>query len=449
MARGAPNRAANRDSGISAENASGADQSTNSGVGLGSAERLAGRHLAVEHRPVEALVPYARNARTHSDAQVAEIAASIRAFGWTNPILVDGENGIIAGHGRLLAARKLKLGTVPVIELAGLSKAEKRAYVLADNKFALNAGWDDALLAAEVADLDGLGFDLSLAGFSDGEVGRLVDLFQQDGAPAFPDEAPPLPEHPVTRPGDLWVMGEHRLLCGDATKAEDRSHVLGGGLADMVFTDPPYNVDYRRTGHRKIANDALGGAFGSFLEEACRAMLAVTKGALYVCMSSSELDTLKRAFLAAGGHWSTFIVWAKNAFTLGRSDYQRQYEPILYGWPEGNRHFWCGARDEGDVWHSRQAGPERAPSHDEAGRPRRAGDPELVQDEGHHPRPVRRIGDHPHGCRGDRPACRSRRARPCLLRRDRPALAGRHRAERHSRGGRAQLRRGRGGAGQQ
>ncbi len=315
-------------------------------------ERLSGRDLQVEHRPVTALIPYARNARTHSDAQVAEIAASIRAFGWTNPILVDGENGIIAGHGRLLAARKLKLSTVPVIELSGLSEAEKRAYVLADNKLALNAGWDDDLLAAEFADLDALGFDLSLAGFGDSEVGRLIDLFQQGTASSFPDEAPAPPEDPVSRPGDFWLLGDHRLLCGDATKADDLTRVLGGALADMVFADPPYNVDYQGTPgkHRAIANDALGSGFGAFLQDACSAMLSVTKGALYICMSSSEIDTLKSAFVSAGGHWSTFVIWSKSGFTLGRSDYQRQYEPILYGWPEGNRHYWCGARDQGDVW---------------------------------------------------------------------------------------------------
>ncbi|MBA3517600.1 MAG: site-specific DNA-methyltransferase, partial [Rhizobiales bacterium] len=135
-------------------------------------------------------------------------------------------------------------------------------------------------------------------------------------------------------------------------KPEDISRVLNGGLADMVFTDPPYNVDYQGgAGSRtRIANDALGSEFGAFLEQACRGMLSVTKGALYICMSSSEIDTLKRAFQAAGGHWSTFVIWSKSAFTLGRSDYQRQYEPILYGWPEGARHYWCGARDQGDVW---------------------------------------------------------------------------------------------------
>ena len=320
---------------------------------IGGSPDVGGSELAVEHRLVEALIPYARNARTHSDAQVGQIAASIREFGWTNPILVDGENGIIAGHGRLLAARKLGLASVPVIELKGLSQTQRRAYVLADNRLALNAGWDEQLLALEVADLGSLGFDLSLAGFGELEIGKLLDLHQRGGAPSFPDEAPPLQERAVTQSGDLWCMGPHRLLCGDATNPQDLSRALGGGLADMVFADPPYNVDYegKTAARMRIANDALGSAFGAFLAETCAAMLPVTKGALYICMSSSEMGTLKAAFEAAGGHWSTTIVWAKNAFTLGRSDYQRQYEPILYGWPAGTDHFWCGARDQGDVWY--------------------------------------------------------------------------------------------------
>ncbi len=312
-------------------------QSTNSAVE---------RDLSVSWRPVTDLVPYAKNARTHSDAQVAQVAASIREFGWTNPILVDGRNGVVAGHGRLLAARKLRLDTVPVIELSGLSEAQRRAYVLADNKLALNAGWDEALLAAEVADLVALGVDLELTGFDAGEIEALL----AEDRPSFPDEAPEVPVLPVTRSGDLWLLGEHRLLCGDATKAENVQTALGRGLADMVFTDPPYNVDYRAGKHAAIANDDLGSGFGAFLEAAFRAMLPATKGGIYVCMSSSELGTLKAAFEAAGGHWSTYVIWAKNAFTLGRSDYQRQYEPILYGWPKGVDRFWCGARDQGDVW---------------------------------------------------------------------------------------------------
>jgi ParB-like chromosome segregation protein Spo0J len=204
---------------------------------------LAGLNLAVEHRSLDQLIPYARNARTHSPAQVEQIASSIQSFGWTNPILIDGENGIIAGHGRLLAAKELGLSSGPVIELAGLSEAEKRAYLIADNKLALNTGWDEALLAAEVADLQALGVDLDLTGF---EAGEIDDLLAQSGAtPSFPDEAPPPPTEPLTRPGALWLLGHHRLLCGDATRVEDLRRVLDGRLADLVFTDPPSTLPTR------------------------------------------------------------------------------------------------------------------------------------------------------------------------------------------------------------
>jgi DNA modification methylase len=303
--------------------------------------------LAIDYRPVSGLIPYARNARTHTDAQVAEIAASIRAFGWTNPLLVDGENGIIAGHGRVLAARKLGMATVPVIELAGMSEAEKRAYIIADNKLALKAGWDEDLLAAEIGDLKDLGFDLALTGFDFAE----IDALLAGNGPTFGDDAPPLPENAVTRPGDVWRMGSHRLVCGDATDPGVVREALAGGLADVAFTDPPYNVAYAKGKVRKaIANDDLGAAFGQFLEKACRNLLSVTKGAVYICISGAEIDVLKAAFEAAGGHWSTFVIWSKDRFTLGRSDYQRQYEPILYGWARGSDHYWCGARDQGDIW---------------------------------------------------------------------------------------------------
>jgi hypothetical protein len=332
------------------------DDCADDGVNGGNRPQTGSRRgdLSIEYRPLQSLVPYVRNARTHSDAQVAQIAGSIREFGWTNPILVDGGNGVIAGHGRVLAAIKLGMDSVPVIELAGMSDAQKRAYVLAYNKLALNAGWDEELLAAEVADLASMAVDLALAGFEEVEIKRLLDTFQQGSASQFEDDAPPLPETAVTRAGDLWLLGPHRLLCGDATRAEDCRLVLDGGLADMTFTDPPYNVDYGRpvngAAHRRILNDALGEGFQQFLLDACKNIIAVTKGACYICMSSSELPALQSAFAAAGGHWSTFIIWAKNTFTLGRSDYQRQYEPILYGWPKGTDHFWCGARNQGDVW---------------------------------------------------------------------------------------------------
>jgi len=196
--------------------------------------------LAIAWRPLGELIPYARNTRTHSDAQVAQIAASVREFGWTNPVLVDGESGIIAGHGRVIAPRKLGLERVPVLELAHMSEAQKSAYVLADNQLALNAGWDDELLRHELADLSelGFGFDLRLIGFGQGELERLL-AGNKEGL-SEDDEAPPLPEQAVTQPRDVWVLGEHRLLCGNATALVDVERVLDGQLADMTFTDPPY-----------------------------------------------------------------------------------------------------------------------------------------------------------------------------------------------------------------
>lgn len=313
--------------------------------------------VQIENRPIEALIPYARNSRTHSDAQVAQIAASIREFGWTNPVLVDGSNGIIAGHGRVLAARKLGFDQVPVIELAHLTESQKRAYVLADNKLAENAGWDDELLRIELEALQAAGFDLSLTGFADDELAALMAELAGNEGLTDDDAVPEVTDDPVSQPGDMWLLGEHRLLCGDATDPVALEILMGSDLADMAFTDPPYNVNYANTAkdkqrgtHRPILNDNLGEGFAGFLSAACANLLAYSKGAVYIAMSSSELDTLQLAFRGAGGKWSTFIIWAKNTFTLGRADYQRQYEPILYGWRDGVDHFWCGDRDQGDVW---------------------------------------------------------------------------------------------------
>ena len=307
--------------------------------------------------PVDSLIPYARNARTHSEEQIAQIAASIREFGWTNPILTDGDKGVIAGHGRLAAARKLELTEVPVIELGHLSPEQKKAYILADNRIALNSGWDEELLKLELQELQGVDFDLDLLGFGDDEIQRLLNGDQVGGGLTEDDAIPEAPVDPVSRTGDLWILGNHRLLCGDSTVLSDVERLMGGQLADMAFTDPPYNVDYgnsakdkMRGKDRRILNDALGDGFYQFLYDACLNLLVVTKGACYVCMSSSELHTLQKAWIDAGGKWSTFIIWAKNTFTLGRSDYQRQYEPILYGWKQGVDHFWCGDRYQSDIW---------------------------------------------------------------------------------------------------
>ena len=310
----------------------------------------------VEHWPLQRLIPYAKNARTHDDGQVSQIAGSIAEFGFVNPILVGDDDVIIAGHGRLMAAQQLGLDTVPVIVLHHLTESQRRALVIADNKIAENAGWNDELLKLELEELGDLGFDLDVIGFSDEELDELLGADEQPGE-TDEDEIPEVEDEPVSRQGDVWIMGDHRLLCGDSTSKQDLDKLMSGELADMAFTDPPYNVDYgnnakdkMRGKDRRIMNDNLGDDFYQFLKDALANLLSVTKGACYIAMSSSELDTLQKAFRDAGGKWSTFIVWAKNTFTLGRSDYQRQYEPILYGWREGNDHFWCGARDQGDVW---------------------------------------------------------------------------------------------------
>ncbi|MGE3623743.1 MAG: site-specific DNA-methyltransferase [Bdellovibrionales bacterium] len=311
----------------------------------------------IEIWPADKLVPYDKNPRTHSPEQVSQIAASIAEFGFLNPILVDTTAGIIAGHGRLQAAKQLGLTQVPVVVLDHLTEAQKRAYVIADNKLALNAGWDDDLLRSEMATLAAENFDLPIIGFSDDELTALLADPNVAEGNTDEDAVPEAPETPVSKPGDLWRLGNHLLLCGDSTVLANVERVLDGALADMVFTDPPYNVDYgnsakdkQRGTNRTIMNDNLGDSFEKFLYDASVNMLTVCKGALYICMSSSELHTLQKAFIEAGGKWSTFVIWAKNTFTLGRADYQRQYEPILYGWKQDVDHFWCGARNQGDVW---------------------------------------------------------------------------------------------------
>jgi DNA modification methylase len=314
--------------------------------------------LHIERWSLERLIPYARNPRTHTEEQVAQIAASIAEFGFVNPVLVGADGVIIAGHARVMAARRLGMAEAPVIVLDHLSEAQRRALVIADNRLSQDAGWDEEMLRVELETLREDGFDLDVLGFEDAEIEALLAEPEGESAGLSDEDAvPEAQETAVTVPGDVWLLGDHRLLCGDSTQMDAVEKVLAGGLADMSWTDPPYGVNYGATmkdklrkKHRRIANDNLGPAFEPFLRDACTNILAVTKGAVYICMSSSELHTLHKAFTEAGGHWSTFIIWAKNTFTMGRSDYQRQYEPILYGWKEGTDHYWCGARDQGDVW---------------------------------------------------------------------------------------------------
>jgi DNA modification methylase len=311
----------------------------------------------IEQWPTAKLLPYARNSRTHSEEQVAQVAASIVEFGFTNPILCGSDGIIVAGHCRLAASHKLGLESVPVVVLDHLTPTQRRALVIADNRTAELAGWDDALLRVELDALRDDDFDLSLTGF---DADALADLFEGeegDTGQTGDDDVPESQEAAISRLGDVWLLGGHRVLCGDATVAESYEQLLQGQKVDMTVTDPPYNVNYANSAKdkmrgkdRAILNDNLGDGFYDFLLAALTPIMANCTGAVYVAMSSSELDTLQSAFREAGGKWSTFIIWAKNTFTMGRSDYQRQYEPILYGWPEGGTHHWCGDRDQSDVW---------------------------------------------------------------------------------------------------
>ncbi|WP_281648157.1 ParB N-terminal domain-containing protein [Parendozoicomonas sp. Alg238-R29] len=261
----------------------------------------------LEHWPVAELVPYAKNARTHSAEQISQIARSIQSFGFVNPILVGDDKVIVAGHGRLMAASELGMDRVPVIVLGHLDEVQRRALVLADNKLAENAGWDEELLKLELQALDELDFDLDIMGFSDEELDGLL-LEEPGEGNTEDDQVPEVQEQPVSKTGDVWILGSHRLLCGSATESADVEKLMAGQLADMVFTDPPYNVDYanpekngKAKKDRRIKNDNLGDEFHGFLKAAMTNMLAVCKGAVYVCMSSSELDTLQSAFREAGG----------------------------------------------------------------------------------------------------------------------------------------------------
>jgi len=299
---------------------------------------------------IDALIPYARNSRTHSDAQVAQIAASIKEFGFTNPVLIDAGGGIIAGHGRVLAARKLGMSEVPCIRLEHLTDAQKRAYVIADNRLALNSGWDMEMLKVEFADLQELGFDLELTGFDLDEINELLAPVGTEGL-TDPDDAPPLPENPRTRPGDIWVMGKHRLLCGDSTSVSDLEKLTEGQLVDMWLTDPPYNVAYegKTKDALKIKNDEMGDdQFRQFLRDAYTAADMVMKpGAVfYIWHADSEGYNFRGAAQDAGWKVRQCLIWKKSSMVMGRQDYHWKHEPCLYGWKEGASHLWAADRKQ-------------------------------------------------------------------------------------------------------
>lgn len=314
--------------------------------------------IELHHWPVGKLTPYGRNPRKN-DHVIEQMAGAIQEFGFRIPIIAKSTGEVVDGHLRLKAALHLGLETVPVVLADDLTPMQIKAFRILANRSATWADWDEDLLRLELEELQLDDFDLSLTGFDDDEIAELL-AGEETTTEGNTDEdaAPDVPVTPVSKPGDVWIMGQHRLLCGDSTDAASYDSLLGNERVAMIFQDPPYNVDYANTAkdklrgtNRPILNDNLGDGFQDFLLAAFKPALARCNGAVYVAMSSSELDTLQSAFRAAGGKWSTFIIWAKNTFTLGRSDYQRQYEPILYGWPEGATRHWCGDRDQGDVWH--------------------------------------------------------------------------------------------------
>jgi DNA modification methylase len=309
----------------------------------------------VQMWPIDRPKPNPANARTHPDEQVGQIANSIKTFQALRPILVDEHDNVLAGHGILLAHQRLGRTQIAVQVINHLTELQKSAFLVADNQIALQSEWDEQKLSGLIATLEQELHDVSVLGFDPEELDRLLHDLAPEQAFVDEDEVPAAPVRSISLTGDVWILGKHRLLCGDSTQAESLAVVLEGRAADMVFGDAPYNVRYRQKRTRRpegiaIANDDLGEEFEQFLYSACVQLLAVCRGAVYLCMSSSELHTLFKAFTDAGGHWSTTIIWAKDRFTLGRSNYQRQYEPILYGWPEGREHCWNGSRNQGDVW---------------------------------------------------------------------------------------------------
>ena len=322
---------------------------------------------SVERRKVAELIPYARNSRTHSDEQVSQIAASIKEWGWTTPVLIDPEGGLIAGHGRILAAQKLGIADVPCMVAEGWTDAQKKAYVIADNKLALNAGWDDDMLKVELGELDELDFDLSLTGFDDDELSALL---AEDGTEGLTDEdaVPDVPEVPVTVDGDVWLLGRHRLMCGDSTSIDAVDKLMDGGRADMVFTDPPYGMSYgggRARGdhalnkkgrvlvkaHGMIKGDDLqGDDLIGMIRDAVGSAISVCKSgaAKYVCFPWRTYSEFEAALEQIGMTVSACIVWDKKSIGLGNANYRPQHEFIFYS--KGDS--WHGDKSQSDVWYN-------------------------------------------------------------------------------------------------
>jgi DNA modification methylase len=312
--------------------------------------------LSIEYKALSALIPYQRNARTHSDAQIEQIATSIKEFGWTNPVLLDGANGIIAGHARVKAAERLGMTEIPCIDFSRLTEEQKRAYILADNQLALNAGWDELLLTAELAGLKDLGYDIGLIGFGQDELDELFSRAGMSKGLTDPDEVPDAPSEAATLPGDLWALGRHRLLCADSTQPEPVEKLLRGRKADMVFTDPPYNIDYKGGGkhtNNKILNDKSKAAdFENFLAKVFSNYSRHTKSGagIYIFHASRTQKEFEKALSLNGYEIKNQLIWNKPAAALGWGDYRWKHEPFFYAGKKGEKTQFYGDRTHSTVW---------------------------------------------------------------------------------------------------
>lgn len=315
-------------------------------------------NLIIQYKKTKDLIPYARNSRTHSDDQVVQIASSIKEFGFTNPVLVDEEGGIIAGHGRVMAAKKLNLAEVPTITLEGLSEAQKKAYIIADNKLALNAGWDNELLMIELDDLKDSEYDLDLTGFSADEI---ADLMPEQVTEGLTDEdaVPEVPEVPHTVLGDVWILGKHRVMCGDSTSI-DAVEKLMPETANMIFTDPPYLMDFTggihadgsksyNSKHGGIKNDKMSDKDGDDFLDAINSIIKIkVDGAFYITFYRLGINKYYASMDRVGLKCRSLVIWDKGNHTLSNSDYMSMYEPMFYGWV--NNHKFYGGKNGMDIW---------------------------------------------------------------------------------------------------
>lgn len=304
--------------------------------------------------PITKLVPYVNNARTHSAEQVNKLRSSLREFGFINPVIVDKDYGIIAGHGRVLAAKEEGIEEVPCVFVDYLTEAQKKAYIIADNRFAQDAGWDEELLRIEIESLQGENFDVSLTGFDDSEI---ADLFGGDRDKEVKDDDfdlnAALEKASFVERGDVWSVGRHRLMCGDATSPEDVAVLMDGKKANLIVTDPPYGVSFKSSDGLTIQNDSMKGEdFYTFLYNSfsCMAEHLEKGGSAYVFHADTEGLNFRKAFIDTGFHLAGVCIWVKNSLVLGRSDYQWQHEPVLFGWKKDGKHSWYSDRKQTTIW---------------------------------------------------------------------------------------------------